>query len=129
MPDQNDSQMSFLAGLRRSPALTAGMVLAAVALSGGGYLLGAGENGTVWQEGQAYVGQEKASIQADGRTYGISKSVAWVDANGSLNEGGWPDCLSVPVGSTVSGVRFSTVDVMAEGLGWSQVVLLDCRGR
>ena len=55
----------------------------------------------------------------------LPTDMAWIDAAGSLNMGGRPACLA-PVGH-FSHLRFATVRVTESGLGWDQVVLVDCR--
>lgn len=106
-----------------------GASLAAVFLVGVGYVLGHSGAGIQWREGSAYVGEGQASIGSDDWQYGISQSVAWIDETGSHHEGGWPKCLEVPAGTTVEGVRFASVNVDADGLGWREVVLVDCQRR
>lgn len=129
MPVQNDSPQSLPTALRGTRARIVGLVVAAAALSGMGFLLGTRQGGPMWHEGQAYVGQEKTSIQAEDWTYGISGSVAWIDADGGHHDDGRPECLSVPVGTSVAGVKFATVDVKFDEVGWREVVLVDCRTR
>ncbi|HKC28010.1 MAG TPA: hypothetical protein VKB75_08345 [Jatrophihabitans sp.] len=76
--------------------------------------------------GVAYVGLQQASVRADGWTYGISASVPWLDANGSLHEVGWPACLSA-IGETVP-IRFAQISVSGpRSEAWRQVLWVDCR--
>lgn len=105
----------------------AGLALAAAVLVTIGY--GIGHNGaeTEWRYGPAYVGDHQASITVGDWDYGFSESVAWIDAAGSHHGDGWPTCLDVPAGTLVEGVRFATVDVEVDDVGWRQIVLVDCR--
>ena len=76
--------------------------------------------------GPFYAGDHQASATVDGWSYGITGSVAWVDAGGSLHEAGWPDCLS-PAGTTHT-LRFGYVQVSGPaGQEWRQVVWVSCR--
>lgn len=92
-----------------------------------GYAVGQSGSGTEWREGPAHVGDRQAGIRVDGWEYGIGRSVAWVDESGNHHADGWPSCLDVPAGTTVEGLRFATVNVETEGVGWREVVLVDCR--
>ena len=65
------------------------------------------------------------SIEADGWTYGVPMDVAWVDADNSVHMEGRPDCL--PPDGTDRPVRFASVDVSIEGLGWRPVIWVSCR--
>ena len=65
------------------------------------------------------------SIEADGWTYGVPMDVAWVGADGSFHDGGRPDCL--PPGGTDQAVRFASVDLSVQGVGWRPVVWVSCR--
>jgi hypothetical protein len=79
--------------------------------------------------GNAYVGDHEASMKVDGWAYGVTGSVAWMDAGGSFHESGWPACLA-PIGST-GRVRFGEVPVAGPdsgGIGLRAVVWIDCRG-
>ena len=102
------------------------MVAAAIVLTVG-YAIGHSDSDPEWRQGSAHVGTDQASITVDDWTYGISTSVAWIDRSGSRHEDGWPECLDVPAGTTVEGVRFATVAVEVDGDGWREVVLVDCR--
>jgi hypothetical protein len=76
--------------------------------------------------GSAHIGSRMASIESDGWFYGVSESVAWIDASGSLHDDGWPACLR-PVGTTRT-VRFGAVPVtIPDGAGFRAVVWVDCR--
>ena len=72
-------------------------------------------------EGRASVGEHVASIEAGGWFYGLSKSVAWIDASGTHHEDGWPGCLG-SAGNTAN-VRFGAVAVPSLGI---RVVYVDC---
>lgn len=104
-----------------------GLALVVALLLGTGYAAGQAGSGAEWREGSAYVGEDQASIVVDDWEYGISQSVAWIDSSGSHHEDGWPDCLDVPAATTVEHVRFATVEVDTDGVGWREVVLVDCQ--
>lgn len=108
-------------------ALWGAATLVALVLVAVGYVLGHGASGVDWRVGSAHVGSGMATIDGGEWQYGLSRSVAWIDSAGSQHEDGWPECLDVPVGTTVHGVRFATVDVDADGQGWREVVLVDCQ--
>lgn len=108
-------------------AIWTGLALVAAVLLGVGYVIGQAGSGVEWREGSAYVGEDQASIVVDDWAYGFSQSVAWIDSGGSHHEDGWPQCLDVPAGTTVEHVRFATVDVDADVVGWREVVLVDCQ--
>ena len=65
-----------------------------------------------------------ASIESGGWFYGLSESVAWIDASRSFHEDGWPDCLGSA--GTRPNVRFGAVAVPS--LGIRAVVYVDYRG-
>jgi hypothetical protein len=78
--------------------------------------------------GVAAVGDDEASVMAEGRTYGIegAGSVAWVDPQGMTHFGGWPSCLSGP--GQARPVRFGEIPVtLPDGTMMSQVVWVDCQ--
>lgn len=104
-----------------------GLVLVALGLMGAGYLVGSNGGASQWRVGVGHVAQAKASFETPDWVYGIDRSVAWIDALGARHDRGWPDCLDVPAGTTIAGVRFATVDVEVDGLEWRPVVLVDCR--
>jgi hypothetical protein len=87
-----------------------------------GFLIGSARSDVVELEGRAHVGEHMASIESDGWFYGLSESVAWIDASGSQHEDGWPECLGT-AGKTVN-VRFGAVEVPS--LGFRAVVYVDC---
>lgn len=105
----------------------AGLALAAAVLVTIGFGVGHDDADTEWRHGPAYVGDRHASIAVDGWDYGLSQSVAWIDAAGSHHGDGWPECLDVPAGTLVADVRFASVEVEVDDVGWRQVVLIDCR--
>jgi hypothetical protein len=74
-------------------------------------------------EGLARTGEHVATIESGGWSYGLSQSVAWIDASGSSHDDGWPDCLA-RAGNTVN-VRFGAVEVPS--MGFRAVVYVDCR--
>lgn len=110
----------------RVPAIVvlAFAVAALVALAG--YAFGASRSSDRAMTGVAHIGDHMASIEADGWFYGLSDSVAWLDASGSFHENGWPDCLR-PAGATKT-VRFGAARVTTpEVAGFRPVVWVDCR--
>ena len=107
--------------------ITAG-VLALVLVACGGYLVGEHRaNGTRTLTGTFYVGDHQASAPVGGWWYGVTESVEWVDAGGSLHEGGWPVCLGTS-GHHVR-ARFGEVTVTGpDDSGSRPIVRIDCRG-
>jgi len=91
-----------------------------------GYLVGSHRTSvTNLGTGSAQVGDRTATITSDGYSYGVTETVAWVDAAGSLHESGWPTCL--PSGSTVT-ARFGwTLVTYPDGTSARQVAYVDCR--
>lgn len=72
------------------------------------------------------VGQEVASVQVDGWTYGIRSPSLWIDSSGSLHDSGWPECLRLGTRPLIS---FGAVPVTVPGGGGVRaVVWVDCRG-
>ena len=59
----------------------------------GGFLLGTERSDVVELEGQAHVGEHVATVELGGWSYGLSQSVAWIDASGTHHDDGWPECL------------------------------------
>ena len=131
-PDQNPKQVipntrsasdaqgeSLGSGRFRAWALVGCLLLAAAV----GFVIGSTRSDVMHLKGIAHVGERLASIEADGWSYGISESVAWIDASGTQHEDGWPDCLG-SAGNTAP-VRFGAVDVTS--LGIRAVVYVDCR--
>lgn len=70
----------------------------------------------------------------DGWDYATTGDIEWIDENGTHHSGDtWPECLPVvPVESPRFGdshpIRFASVKVEAEGMGWRPIVMIDCRG-
>lgn len=99
-----------------------GMLLGAAAV----FLLDSQDAEVEHLTGTAQVGQRVASIESNGTFYGVSESVAWIDASGSDNEDGWPTCLG-EAGNVVS-VRFGAVTgELPDGSSYRSVVYVDCR--
>lgn len=103
------------------------VIACVLAVFGAGYLLGTNRSQTRELVGAWQVGDRVASVGVDGVWYGVRDSVAWIDAEGSMHEGGWPDCLgSVPATGRV--VRFGAMDVTyPDGASGPAVVYVDCR--
>ncbi len=101
------------------------VVLVGIALAVG-FLVGTWRAGANIESGRAdSTGNGGGSIITDGWTYGFPADVAWTDLDNAFHPDGLPDCL--PPLSSVEGVRFAWVGVSVEGLGWRQVVWIDCR--
>lgn len=115
----------------------AGAVVASAAI--GGFVIGtkAAESADWHTVTAVVVGEQRhplASVDVDGSTYAFNDSVPyWIDVEGATHEGGWPSCLKPNPVETSNQVprkvpiRFATVNVDADGLGWRQVVTVDCR--
>jgi hypothetical protein len=68
-----------------------------------------------------------ATLYAGGTAYGLSQSVPWLDASGSLHENGWPACLDVGNNPTV---RFGGMFVpLPAGGAFAEVTYIDCSAR
>ena len=95
----------------------------------GGYLLGT-RHPRVHQESVrclSAVGTISCDL-ADGWTIAVPRDVPWTDRNGVGHEGGRPACLP-PAGIGLEDpVRITWVPVKVDGMGWRQVVAVDCRG-
>jgi hypothetical protein len=89
-----------------------------------GFAIGSERSDVMDLEGRAMVGHHMATIESGGWFYGLSESVAWIDASGSSHEDGWPDCLG-RAGNVVN-VRFGAVTVPSQG--FRAVVYVDCSG-
>src|SRR5919106_457016 len=87
-----------------------------------GFVIGSERSGVADLQGRAQVGDHVASIESGGWFYGLSESVAWIDASGSFHEDGWPECLGSA--GTRPNVRFGAVAVRL--LGIRAVVYVDC---
>jgi hypothetical protein len=81
----------------------------------------------VIQTGRADVNAagDGGSITTSDWTYSLPASgFNWVDRQGSLHDGGRPECLAP---GTSSEVRFAAVDVHVEGATWRAVVWISCQ--
>jgi hypothetical protein len=79
------------------------------------------------QTGRADVNQagDGGSITTSDWTYGLpTTGMTWVDSNGSVHDGGRPECLAP---GTSTQVRFAAVDVQIEGSTYRSVVWLSCQ--
>jgi hypothetical protein len=117
-------------------------LLAALALAAatgtGGYLAGSStaENAD-WHTGTARVMGEpedpEITAHDDDWDYAATGDVDWIDKFGTQHTGDtWPACLPVvPTDSPRFGdeyqIRFASVKVKAEGMGWRPIVMIDCR--
>jgi hypothetical protein len=91
------------------------------------YRVGADRSAVKAMTGSAQVGDHMASIKADGRWYGVSAGVYWIDRHGTGHDGDWPACLA-PVGARVQ-VRFGGILATApDGTAPATAVWIDCRG-
>jgi hypothetical protein len=115
----------FLPGLVAGLAI--GLVIAFVAFG-----IGASQSDAEVMTGRAHIGHNMASIESGGWFYGVNESIAWIDADGSSHEDGWPTCLQ-PEGTTQT-VRFAAVPPVTtpvttpDGSGFGPVVVwVDCR--
>lgn len=77
-----------------------------------------------WHTGTGAVGTDQVSIDYDGWTYGVESSVAWIDAQGTWHDGGWPTCLRQQGSRTV---RFQARSVTVDDTTWRPIVAIDCR--
>jgi hypothetical protein len=111
---------SLPSGGKRSWALVGAVLLGGLA----GFLIGSDRSGVAELEGRAAVGDHVATIESGGWSYGLSQSVAWIDASGTFHEDGWPECLGSA--GTRPNIRFGAVSVPS--LGIRAVVYVDCRG-
>lgn len=114
---------SRLRDLPRGPVI---IVVAVVALAAAaGYLTGQHRTREVVLTGRAAVGIHEATIQVGGWYYGLRDTVAWIDANGTEHDDGWPACLQQ---GTRPLVRFAAIPVtLPDGSGLRDVVWVDCR--
>ena len=111
-------------GRRWYAALVGGAVLFALV----GYVLGSHRSGTTIVTGPVQVGDHVATLMTDGMGYGVSESVPWIDVNGALHEGGWPDCLAKAAPEKPPVLRFAVTHVeYPSGESQEQVVYVDCR--
>ena len=107
------------------------VVLVAALLTGLGYVLGLQHEQPEWHEGEAYVMPERASLRTPDWDYAVSEGVMWFDERGALHDSEWPSCLEAPpqTHTTPEKVRFAAVDVEVDGLGWREVLMVDCSSR
>jgi hypothetical protein len=111
----------FVPGLVAGLAI--GLVIAFVAFG-----IGASQSDAEVMTGRAHIGHNMATIESGGWFYGVNESIAWMDADGSFHEDGWPACLQ-PDG-TIRTVRFGAVPPVStpDGSGFGPVVVwIDCR--
>jgi hypothetical protein len=107
----------------RSDGTRAWVLVGAVLAAGlAGFLLGSERSDVMDLQGRAAVGEHVATIESGGWSYGLSESVAWIDASGSFHEDGWPECLGGA--GTRANVRFGAVAVPSIGI--RAVVYVDC---
>lgn len=74
--------------------------------------------------GRADGASDGLTIETADWSYGGGFGFRWVDATGSIHDGGRPDC--VPEGGSRM-VRFAATEVTVEGSTWRPIVWLDCR--
>jgi hypothetical protein len=123
--------LHLLSGSDASRLLRGILALGAVVVVGAfgliGYAVGS-DGGVTHLTGSASVGNRVASIRSEGTYYGVSESVAWVDAAGSVHDEGWPECFE-GVGRDPVRVRFGAVTVRLPDDGGSvtSLVYVDCR--
>jgi hypothetical protein len=111
-------------GSRRTVAVVVGGILVAAVA---GFLVGShGWTRVVELTGRADVGAQVATIQVDGTAYGLTQSVPWLDAFGSVNEGGWPSCLGAAGNTPI--VHFGGMLLpLPDGGSIAVVAYVDCR--
>lgn len=79
-----------------------------------------------WQEADGYVGGDMVGIEYDDSYVGFKGSLpVWIDQNGSVNAGGWPDCLT---STTEFHFRFQAREITVDDTTTTEVVAIDCRG-
>jgi hypothetical protein len=111
-----------------TPSLVIIVAVAAVLGAVGGYVLRSAQSNTVGHMGVVVgSGVNGISVESDGWTYSVPLDVTWIDAAGSLHDGGRPECLPPGLGSVQ--IRFHSIDDLdVAGNRWRQVVMVDCRG-
>src|SRR4030095_5664719 len=109
------------------PRFTVIAIAMAILLAGIVWFGLASRRGFMHLDGIAHVGERQATIQSGDWSYGVSESVAWIDASGTEHEDGGPTCLG-ETGST-STVKFGAVPVTLPDTGstYRAVVYIDCR--
>ena len=118
----------------RRRLLVAGVLL--VTIGTGGVLTGkATAENADWHTSTARVLGDPAHpeivTEVDGWNYAATGGVAWIDDGGTMHDGGWPACLPVvPLDNPTYGdehpIRFASVSVRANGVGWRPIVMVDC---
>jgi len=114
--------------MRRS-SVRNGAVLVGACLMAAGILAGCG-GGPVSpdiQTGRADVNAagDGGSITTSDWTYSLpTEGVNWVDRQGSLHDGGRPECLAP---GTSTEIRFAAVEVRVGGSTWRAVVWISCQ--
>ena len=105
------------------PLTALGLVIVlAVAI---GFAVGKWRFGPAIHTGMAYSAEGAISVEFDDWSYGIPMDIAWTDRQNAFHERGRPDCL--PPSVDLIPIRFSAVEVSAQGVEWRQVVWVDCR--
>jgi len=105
------------------PLTALGAVLVVAAATG--FAAGTWRFGPSIHTGMAHSAEGAISVESDGWFYGVPMDVAWTDVQNSFHERGRPDCL--PPSADLIPIRFSAVEVSAQGVQWRQVVWIDCR--
>jgi len=111
-----------LRGRARWAAIIGGGILCALV----GYQLGSGHSGTRFVSGPLEVGDHVATMMDNGG-YGISGSIPWIDAQGTVHSRGWPDCVGPAAQDVKPVVTFAVTRVDYPGGPLDQVVYVDCR--
>ena len=109
--------------------MRSGAVLAGACLVAAAFIIGrvAGPVSADVQTGRADVNDagDGGSITTSDWTYGLpTTGISWADRQGSLHDGGRPECLA-PGTSTV--VRFAAVPVQVGGTSMRAVVWISCQ--
>lgn len=113
------------ARLRPGRVIPLALVLLAV-VAYGGYWLGHGARVTTEEVGCLSAEATISCTLGDDWNVSVPLDVAWVDATGAFRDGGRPDCLP-PTGRGLEGpVRLSWTDVDVDGMGWRQVLQVEC---
>ncbi|GAA1794518.1 hypothetical protein GCM10009795_045090 [Nocardioides hankookensis] len=106
------------------------IVLGVLGLSLGGYVVGHLRPATVHHERAGCLSAPGAIScdLSDGWTIGVPRDVSWTDVQGAWHDDGRPQCLP-PTGRGLEGpVGLSWVEAEVDGVGWRQVVHVDCGG-
>lgn len=108
----------------RSGAVLGGACLVAAAMLAG---CGSGAASPDVQTGRADVNAagDGGSITTSDWTYGLpTTGISWVDRQGSLHDGGRPECLAP---GTSTDVKFAAVEVHVGATTWRAVVWISCQ--